>query len=260
MPVLTVEKKAEYAIVTLNRPDQMNALSSELFKAIDDAFTSLENDKEVRAIILTGAGRAFTAGIDLKELGAGGGSINDIIAGAGAADPITAMSKFSGPIIGAINGVAVTGGFEIALACDILIASTKARFADTHARVGIIPAWGLSQKLSRLIGIAHAKEISFTGNFVSAEQALGLGLVNRVVEPEELLPVCEQLAEDITSTVPEILSRYRQLIDDGFSLNFGDAMKLEQQVAQDVNSRVTPDDIEARREAIRARGQKQQTS
>ena len=113
------------------------------------------------------------------------------------------MGAVPQPIIGAVNGVAVTGGFEVALGCDLLIASTEARFADTHARVGILPGWGISQKLPRLIGIGRAKELSFTGNYIGADQAERWGLVNRVVAAEDLLPTCLALARDMASCVPK---------------------------------------------------------
>ena len=184
-PVILVEKSGAVATVTLNRPTAMNALSRELRTAIAETFNALEADKNIRVAILTGAGKAFCAGLDLKELGSGTGGINTAISDK---DPVTSIGQFSGPIIGAINGVAITGGFELALACDVLICSENARFADTHARVGILPGWGLSQKLSRAIGIYRAKELSLTGNFLSAQQAADWGLVNRVVPADELLP------------------------------------------------------------------------
>ena len=127
--------------------------------------------------------------------------------------------RFTGPIIGAINGAAVTGGFELALACDVLLAVPPARFADTHARVGIAPGWGLSQKLSRAIGTYRAREVSLTGNWVSAEQAAAWGFVNRVVPAEELLPAARALARDMLGSVPEMLVRYKAIIDDGFALD-----------------------------------------
>ena len=141
----------------------------------------------MRVLILTGAGKAFCAGLDLKELGSGQAALGGGENGVTARDPVAALARFSGPVIGAINGAAVTGGFELALACDVLLASPQARFADTHARVGIAPGWGLSQRLSRAIGIYRAREISLTGNWVSAEQAAAWGFVNRVVPAEELL-------------------------------------------------------------------------
>ena len=124
------------------------------------------------------------------------------------ADVGKAVAQVGKPVIGAVNGFAITGGFEIALMCDFIIASTNARFADTHARVGVVPGWGLSQRLPRLIGINRAKELSLTGNFLDAETARDWGLVNRVVSDEALPPTCQQLAMDITSTEPVTAVRF----------------------------------------------------
>ncbi|PKQ04043.1 MAG: enoyl-CoA hydratase, partial [Alphaproteobacteria bacterium HGW-Alphaproteobacteria-11] len=179
-PVILVEKSCGIATVTLNRPTAMNALSRDLRRAIAETFEELEADENIRVAILTGAGKAFCAGLDLKELGgdasAVGGNSGGVNSTIGDKDPVTSIGRFSGPVIGAINGVAITGGFELAIACDVLICSENARFADTHARVGILPGWGLSQKLSRAIGIYRAKELSLTGNFLSASQANEWGL------------------------------------------------------------------------------------
>ena len=158
------------------------------------------------------------------------------------------------PVIGAINGVAITGGFEVALACDILIASTHARFADTHARVGVMPGWGLSQKLSRLIGLGRAKELSLTGNFLGAEAARDWGLVNRVVAPEELLPAAQALARDIASADPAMVRAYRALIDDGYALPYGEALALEHARSSAANRTVSADAVEARRLTVMKRG------
>ena len=156
-------------------------------------------------------------------------------------------------MIGAINGAAVTGGFELALACDVLLASPQARFADTHARVGIAPGWGLSQRLSRAIGIYRAREVSLTGNWVGAEQAAAWGFVNRVVPAEALLDAARQLAGDMLSCVPEMLVRYKAIIDDGFALPFGEGMQLEKARSREFNASVGAEAVEARREAVRAR-------
>ncbi len=254
-PVLLVEKTGEIAVVTLNRPTAMNALSRELRSAIAKTVDELEADPGVRVMILTGSGKAFCAGLDLKELGQKGlSNPNDTIT---QGDPVRSLGKFSGPIIGAINGVAITGGFELALACDVLIASSNARFADTHARVGVMPGWGLSQKLSRAIGISRAKELSLTGNFLSAEQANEWGLVNRVVAPEDLLPQAKALANDMLSVIPEMLVNYKAVIDEGFAQSFGDGMQTEQRRARADNVAVSPEEVEKRRAAIQARGKSQ---
>jgi enoyl-CoA hydratase len=161
------------------------------------------------------------------------------------------------PIIGAINGVAITGGFELALACDVLICSENARFADTHARVGITPGWGLSQKLSRAIGPYRAKELSLTGNFLDARTAYDWGLVNRVVEPGELLPTALSLARDMAGIETDMLVTYKAMIDDGYDLAMGEGLKLEHERSLAHNAEVTPEMVAARRAAVQARGRSQ---
>lgn len=254
--VLLVEKRDGFATVTLNRPEKMNALSLELRRAIADTFRMLEEDGEVSVVIVTGAGKAFCAGLDLKELGSGDAEVGR--PDDSGSDPARAIAGFSGPIIGAVNGVAVTGGFELALACDVLVASTRARFADTHGRIGLAPAWGLSQRLPRLIGLARAKEVSLTGNFVDAQTAERWGLINRVVEPDELLPICRRMAADMLSMVPSFLPFYKRLLDTGYGMNFDDAMAYEACEARDHNDKVSATEIEALRASVMRRG-KQQT-
>ncbi|WP_454716213.1 enoyl-CoA hydratase [Caulobacter segnis] len=254
--MLDVERRGPVAIVTLNRPEAMNALSKALRQALHDAMVALDADPEVSVVILTGAGeKAFTAGLDLKELGADGlGAANDQDA---RSNPVRAVEACRKPVIGAINGVAITGGFELALACDVLIASESARFADTHARVGIMPGWGLSQKLSRLIGIYRAKELSLTGNFLDARTAADWGLVNRVVPAAELLPTALKLAQDMASIPVETLSFYKLLIDEGYGQTFGDGLKIEHARSTGHNREVTPEKVEERRRQVMARGRSQ---
>lgn len=256
--MLLVEKEDGIAVVTLNRPEAMNALSKALRSELYKAMTALDADPEVSVVILTGAGtRAFTAGLDLKELGSQPGALGAANASGADENPVKAIEVCRKPVIGAINGVAITGGFEVALACDVLIASENARFADTHARVGIMPGWGLSQKLSRLIGIYRAKELSLSGNFLSAQKAEAWGLVNRVVPAEDLLAEAKKLAADMATIPVETLSTYKGIINDGFDLAFGDAMKLEHERSSKLNSQVTPEAVEARRAGIQARGRTQ---
>lgn len=255
--MLTVETADGVAVVTLNRPEAMNALSKALRLALHEALVQCERDDAVRAIVLTGAGRAFTAGLDLKELAASPEGMKAANATTPQENPALAVLACAKPVVGAINGVAITGGFELALACDVLIASSAARFADTHVRVGILPGWGLSQRLSRLVGIYRAKELSLTGNFLDAQTAQAWGLVNRVVEPDELLPTAKALAADIASVPPETAMAYKQLIDEGFALPFGEALAHEAAVSTPYNGAVTPETVERNRAAVQARGRKQ---
>lgn len=258
MTLVLVEREGAVATVTLNRPEAMNALSSALRVALAQAIHALDADDGVHAIVLTGAGtRAFTAGLDLKELGANTANLKATNTSGGDDDPVTAITRCRKPIIGAINGVAITGGFEIALACDVLIASTNARFADTHARVGILPGWGLSQRLSRVIGPYRARELSLTGNFLDAATAERWGLVNRVVEPEELLPAAQALARDMAGIDPAMLQSYRALINRGFDLPFGEAMAFEDSTSRTANRNVSADSVEERRRAVMERGRTQ---
>lgn len=252
-PVLLVEKSDSIATLTLNRPHAMNALSRELRAALASTFAELEEDSQTTAVILTGAGRAFCAGLDLKELAV------DSVDGMSDGDLIDSIRAFSGPIIGAINGHAITGGFELALACDVLIAAPTAQFADTHARVGILPGWGLSQILPRVIGIFRAKEVSLTGNFISAEKAEAWGLVNRVVPQSELLSTCRALAQDMLSCDRETVAGYKRLIDVGYGTTLTEALDMERRASAEHAKRVTAETIANRRDQVRDRGRAQTT-
>ena len=255
--MLTIEKADRIAVVTLNRPEAMNALSRDLRSALWRAMTDIDADPEVSVVVLTGAGRAFTAGLDLKELGRDPLGMGAANASGAAENPVLAIQTCRKPVIGAINGVAITGGFEVALACDVLIASTAARFADTHARVGIMPGWGLSQRLSRTIGVYRAKTLSLTGNFLDAQTAYEWGLVSQVVAPEDLMPAAMKLAADMASIPTETLSTYKAIIDGGYDLPFGESLRYEHKVSSAHNKAVTPEMVEARRAGIQARGRTQ---
>lgn len=256
--LVTVEKHPNgVVLVTLNRPEAMNALSKQMRREIADTFAALSDDSDVRAIVLTGAGKAFTAGLDLKELGSDPSAMGAANSTNPEANPVLAIEKCKKPVIGAINGVAITGGFELALACDILFASDTARFADTHARVGIMPGWGLSQKLSRMLGISRAKELSLSGNFIDAHTAASWGLVNRVVSGPFLVETALKLAGDIATALPDKVAAYKRLIDDGFAIPYGDALKLERERSTALNAHVTPDVVAKNREDVMARGRDQ---
>ncbi len=255
--VLDVTVEDATALVVLNRPQARNALNAMLRRDLWAAFTALDADDSVAAVILTGADPAFCAGLDLKELGSTGGDISarGDLAISGGARPIPQMSK---PVIGAVNGVAVTGGFELALCCDFLIGSEHARFADTHARIGVQPGWGLTVELRRAVGIRRAKELSATGNYLDADHALDWGLINHLVPHDGLLDHARKLAGDIASNDRAGVARIFATYDHGARLTDEDALHLESRVAASWLATVSGADVEARRQAVTDRGRSQQ--
>ncbi len=256
--VLLVERDDAIATITLNRPEQMNALNAELRIAIGDTFAALRDDPAVRAIVLTGAGRAFCAGMDLKEIGGGGeGQTGYDLSVAGQDAMREGIADFPGPVIAAVNGAAATAGFELALACDLIFVARGAKFLDTHARVGIVPGWGLSQRLPRLIGISRAKEVSLSGNALTAERAYEWGLANRICEPDTLLAEARALAADMCSCVPGVMEQVKQMIDTGYSMHFDDAMQYELEVGIESSKQIDSAEIGRRRTAVMARGRQQ---
>ncbi|HUR77530.1 MAG TPA: enoyl-CoA hydratase [Acidimicrobiales bacterium] len=254
---LLAETTDRVALLTLNRPAARNALSSELLNALPDAIVAADADDAVDVIVLTGADPAFCAGLDLKELGSSGDNIRG--GPSGGREWGTPWPKIAKPIIGAINGAAVTGGFEIALNCDFLIASDRAKFGDTHARVGLLPGWGLSVLLPQAVGIRRAREMSLTGNFMGAEEALAFGLVNRVVAHDELLPYTLSIAADIAGNdqdaVRALLAEYREvtgsIYDDGLRIE-----ALKAKAWNNDRGGFDPAVVEQRRAAIIERGRK----
>ena len=256
--VLVVDREAPVAIVRLNRPDQMNALNAELRIALGETFAALEKDPEIRAIVLTGSGRAFCAGMDLKEIGGGGEGVSGFDLSVAGQDAMRAgIDGFSGPVIAAVNGAAATAGFELALACDLIFVARGAKFLDTHARVGMLPGWGLSQRLPRLIGIGRAKEVSLSGNALSAEKAVEWGLANRLCEPDQLLAEAKALAIDMCSCVPGVMEGVKTLINEGYSMLFDDAMEHELHVGTEQAKTVESSSIGDRRAGVIDRGRSQ---
>jgi enoyl-CoA hydratase len=253
--LLLVDVDDRVATVTLNRPQSRNALSRALQRALHRSMSDLEADEAVDVVILTGADPAFCAGIDLKELGAG--KVDQLVEEASLSNsPFPHMSK---PVIGAINGAAITGGFEVALRCDLLVASERAAFADTHARVGIMPGWGLTVLLAEAVGLRRAREMSATGNFLDAATALTWGLVNHVVPHDELLPFARKLAADIVSNDQRGVRRVLRTYDEGSKLTGAEFWELEARVSREWQAEMLdPAEIEARRQGIVARGRSQQ--
>lgn len=254
------------ATLTLNRPEARNALNRALRKALPNALTELDERDDVAAIVLTGADPAFCAGLDLKELAAGPSGDELREAGATGTPPDRGGGRpglvpdLDTPLIGAVNGVAITGGFEVALACDFLVASERARFADTHARVGIMPGWGLTVLLPEAVGVRRAKELSSTGNFLDAPTALAWGLVNHVVPHDELLPFARRLAADIAGVDQRAARRLLRTYDEGALLDGAGAWAVEGRVADEWQAAgIDPATIEANRRSVTERGRSQVT-
>ena len=261
--VVLVEVAERVALITLNRPEARNALNRAVRKALPAAIQHCDADDEVDVMILTGTDPAFCAGVDLKEFGSGEVQQGEGFAEVG--ERTDGRTPFRGalpphvkPLIGAINGVAVTGGFEVALNCDFLIASDRARFADTHARVGVMPGWGLTVLLAQRIGVGRAKQMSITGNYVDAATALAWGLVNSVVPHDELLPYCRQLAADTVSNDQRGVRRMLQTYNEVTSTTVDEGWKIEARVSREwEGAGFDPAEIEARRLKVVERGRSQ---
>jgi enoyl-CoA hydratase len=217
------------ATLTLNRPEAMNALTGEMFEALAEAVTSIAAaPDEVRCVILRGAGGSFCAGSDVKQLKEriAKGLQTDAVTYA-KADVITALAALPQPVLGAVQGRCYTGGMELILACDIIYAADDTRFADTHAKIGGRAGWGLPQRLARRVGAAAAKEIMFTSTPFSAEDALRIGLVNRVVPAAELVDAVEALAADIVRNPPSSVNWLKRVVDEGAALPLDEALAWE---------------------------------
>jgi enoyl-CoA hydratase len=226
MSSILQERRESFAIVRLNRPEKLNALSREMILALNDLFTTIDDQPNLRAIILTGAGDAFCAGTDISELtGLDKNRARDI-SDCGQA-LCNQIEKCRVPVIAAINGLAAGGGCELALASHIRIASTNAQLSLPETKLGIIPAYGGTQRLAREIGYGRAFEIMLTGRTVDAHEALGFGLINRVVAPQELLSKAEALALEIGSLAPLAIRACLEAVIRGAELPVADGLILE---------------------------------
>jgi enoyl-CoA hydratase len=218
------EDRDEICILTLNRPDVLNALNIEMFTALRGHIDAISQDRDaVRCVVLRGAGRSFCAGADLKSLKhlspAEPPSTFE-------PDTITAFANLAQPTIGMIHGHCYTGGLELALAADILIAAAGARFADTHAKWGLCPAWGMTHRLPRRIGVSKAKDMMFSAREVDTREALAMGLVDRVVAPEALEEEVLVLARSIAANAPRAVQWSKRIVE-ACLLRPQDALALE---------------------------------
>jgi enoyl-CoA hydratase len=240
---IIVEKKEGIAKITLNRPQVLNALNQQILSEIRAALEDIRGDDNVGVVLITGAGRAFSAGLDIKVLsgledGGGAGKVGNKLGGR----PIEAIESLPKPVIAVINGYCLTGALEVALACDMIIASEDAVFGDTHAKWGLRPGWGLSQRLPRLVGVMKAKELSFTAETISAQEAERIGLINKVVPAEKLEEAAQELARKILSNSRGSIAAYKTLINEGMKADLATGLKIETETLitiEDTQERLT---------------------
>lgn len=212
---LTVERDGYTAIVTINRPDALNALNVETMKELGEAMGALGADSDVAAVILTGAGKAFVAGADIAELSTMGGMESREASQLGQ-KAFSLIENLPKPVIAAVNGFALGGGLELAMACDIRIASSKAKLGQPEVKLGVTPGFAGTQRLPRLIGFGRAKELLLIGEPIDAQTALAYGLVNKVVEPEDLMEAAKTMAGLIASRGPAAVALVKACVNKGY--------------------------------------------
>jgi len=224
------------ATLTFNRPDALNALSSSVLEELDTAVDRIESDAAIHGAIVTGAGRAFVAGADISEIAKldRSSGLDFARRGQGVFSRIEALPK---PVVAAVNGFALGGGCEVAMACHVRVASTRARFGQPEVKLGIIPGFGGTQRLPRLVGRGTAAKLILSGRPISAEEALRIGLVDEVAEPEALLERCEALLKEILANGPGALAAALAAIRGGSDLPLDDALELEAELFAELCSR-----------------------
>ena len=255
--LVVTEVLGPVAVITLNRPEKRNALSAELVVDLGDAVEVLDQDPAIHAMVLTGADPAFSAGFDLRNLGT---ELAETRARRweGEVRRLGMLPGHATPIVGAINGPAVTGGLELALGCDFLIASERASFADTHGRVGVMPGGGMTIRLPALIGVDRARRMSLTGDFVGAHTALAWGLVTEVTTHQDLLPRAIEVAGTMASLDPVVVAELRKMYDQIGDLIGHEAWRVENRWSKTwIQDRFDQQRLAAEADAIIERGSSQ---
>lgn len=224
--ILKVEKQDAVAVVTISRPQALNALNTRFFQELDDLLAGLSQDKGLRALVLTGAGKAFVAGADIAEMVDKDSKAGSEFSRVGQRT-FRSLEEFPAPVIAAVNGFALGGGCELAMACDFRIASTLAKFGQPEVNLGLTPGYAGTQRLPRLIGAGNALYLLLTGELVSAEEALRLGLVQKVVAPEQLMPEALGLAKKIAAKGPQAARLVKRLVRRGLLGPFDAGCALE---------------------------------
>lgn len=237
-------------LLTIDRPERRNALSVAMRQELERICAEVDGDDAVRVVVLTAVDPLFTAGVDIKEVGerAAAGESSP------STDPGAALRAVRKPVLCAVNGACVTGGLELALSCDLILASERATFVDTHARLGALPRWGLSALLPQRVGVAKAKEMTLTGAFVDAVEALRIGLVNHVWPHDELLPRTLAMAAQIATTDPRAVLASLELYDRGAGCSLPEALAFEAEAA--LTYQVDAADFAARRGDVTGDGRR----
>ena len=227
MSLVTLEKNEAMATIIINKPEALNALSSQVLTELNNALEEVEADKNLRCLIITGAGeKAFVAGADIKEINALDEKSAFDFAGFGQ-KVFMRLESLEIPVIAAVNGFALGGGLELAMACDFIFASKKAKFGLPECTLGLMPGFGGSVRLARKVGPARAKQMTFTGDMISAEEAYTFGLVNEVCEPEQLLESVCQVAKTISYRAPRALAAIKKTIQNTYGMRTLEAMGME---------------------------------
>ena len=229
MAFVEVSKQGHVGIVTMNRPETLNALSSAVFADLLKAFDVVENDEEIYVVVVTGAGRSFVAGADISEM-----ATMNVVEGKNFGDlgnqAMLRLERMEKPTIAAINGFALGGGCELSMACDIRIASEKAKFGQPEVGLGITPGFSGTQRLPRRVGIGKAKELIFSGKMIKADEAKTIGLVNEVYAPEALMDAALEMARSFTKNAPIAVKYAKACIDRGMQMDMDDAIAVENEL------------------------------
>lgn len=223
---LIIKKENNVAILSINRPEAMNSLSTEVLKELSVAVDRVKDDDEVFVLVITGEGKAFVAGADIAEM-SGMNSVQARTFAEAGLNTFRKIESMEKPVIAAVNGFALGGGCELAMACDIRIASKKAKFGQPEVGLGVTPGFGGTVRLSRLVGIAKAKELIFTGNIIKADEAMDIGLVNKVTEPESLIEEAMEMANKIAQNAQLAVRYSKQAINRSYDVDIETGMEIE---------------------------------
>ncbi|MBC8320313.1 MAG: enoyl-CoA hydratase/isomerase family protein [Bacteroidetes bacterium] len=226
--ILNTEIVEGIAMVTISRPKAMNALNTRFFNEMDQLVGEISQNKDVKVMIITGDGKAFVAGADIAEMVNKNGEEGSAFSRLGQ-NTFSSFGKMDIPVIAAINGFALGGGLELAMGCDFRIASTKAKFGQPEVSLGLIPGYAATQRLPRLTGMGDALYLLMTAEMIGADEALRIGLVQKIFEPESLMEETMKIARNIISKGPEAIKKIKNVVRQGMEMSFTDGEKLEAQ-------------------------------